>query len=212
MSENLSKHDNSGSFVDRWHSESDYINRENMLKAISEIISNQSKNASEEWFQKIPRLSAKLEEALYANSQSLEAYLNPNTLNSRIRQTALKLGRQSSRSGSYHLPLQSYNQSSNHSDEIENNSRNAVNVNQAEATNNKDVYSLKPPILPNLNSQSSSGASWKPPLYPRPTNSQSQPAHTRISNSNSNTSRIYARIYIFIYIYADSRNPHYSYI
>jgi len=73
-----------------WHSEAaDRPHRQAMILEVARLLQIRKKTQpTKEWLQQLPHKARKLEERLYRNATSLEAYLDRNTLKSRLKKLA----------------------------------------------------------------------------------------------------------------------------
>lgn len=74
-----------------WHTTEHNPERAEMNKRIVNLLQQRRPDASPEWYQKLPQMAKRLEEALYGEAQSFEMYNNFSTLKGRLQQLALSM-------------------------------------------------------------------------------------------------------------------------
>mmetsp|Transcript_24006 Transcript_24006/g.48585 ORF Transcript_24006/g.48585 Transcript_24006/m.48585 type:complete len:237 (-) Transcript_24006:618-1328(-) len=72
-----------------WQSPKDLSSRRNMIAKIIQMIQHRSQNEDAEWSRKVPFMAKKLEESIYRSAPSFEAYIDDNTLKSRLQKVAI---------------------------------------------------------------------------------------------------------------------------
>lgn len=88
-----------------WHHPTDHANsRKQMSEEIIKLLKNRRPTASDDWHEKLPNMAKRLEDSLYLEANTLDEYMDPNTLKSRLQQLAMTMS---------HNPSQKPNSNSN---------------------------------------------------------------------------------------------------
>ena len=66
--------------------------RREMIKHIVKLLRLRRTDASPEWLKKLPEMARRLEDNLYRNAESNEAYRDTKTLKLRLREVAKQMG------------------------------------------------------------------------------------------------------------------------
>eukprot|EP01036_Dinobryon_divergens_P022197 gene22197-30437_t len=75
-----------------WHHPTDHANaRKLMSEEIIKLLKNRRPQATEDWHEKLPHMAKRLEDSLYLEANTLDEYMDQNTLKSRLQQLAMTM-------------------------------------------------------------------------------------------------------------------------
>lgn len=76
-----------------WHRDDDHAYRLELTKHVMKLLSQRKLNPTKGWMSQLPHKARRLEEQLYQSANSLDAYINFDTLKNRLRNVAIAISR-----------------------------------------------------------------------------------------------------------------------